>query len=449
MANIDTRNLDATAGAVYFTVGRGTEGGSASYRLSVAGVSRGEWGQVSAVAANSGYSIGTIQVDLGQRGTWPLGSITNRPLNSGETTYVDAIIEQSSSYAKEQGMKFTEDVKQLRTDLLTHGDGAIRPGGKRRSSITFIDTDTRDSINAWASSDEGKRWIHANIDYPQVRNATEVAMSIVDTHGRNISEDRRFEAINILAKTANQYPNGLDKLELVLKNGGDYDALLGKAKSIQETISFYAGPKAARVAEAYENAYNDPDNTSALDRAHARVSKQDYDPSTESADLDVQRALDAVSGRPKPKVALGQEPEQGLPATTVGHALLADSPFHPDHAAFGHIHSWVRGTGQWDEDKSLNVASALYKAQVIDPLVKRVDQVTGALGKMGEENVFAVYAPFGEKGPFFQVHVDGREAAQLPAQQSLTQAEEIRQQFSQQQQVEQQQRLDQQMQRGP
>jgi hypothetical protein len=60
MTNIDTRNLDALAGAVYFTVGRGTEGGSASYRLSVAGVDRSEWGQPGAVAANSGYSIGTI-----------------------------------------------------------------------------------------------------------------------------------------------------------------------------------------------------------------------------------------------------------------------------------------------------------------------------------------------------------------------------------------------------
>jgi hypothetical protein len=57
MTNIDTRNLDALAGAVYFTVGRGTEGGSASYRLSVAGVDRSEWGQASKMAASSRYNI--------------------------------------------------------------------------------------------------------------------------------------------------------------------------------------------------------------------------------------------------------------------------------------------------------------------------------------------------------------------------------------------------------
>jgi peptidoglycan hydrolase-like protein with peptidoglycan-binding domain len=289
--NIDTRNLDALAGAVYFTVGRGTEGGSASYRLSVAGVDKSEWGQVSAVAANSGYSMGTIQVDFGQRGTWPLGAIENRKLNEGEKTYVDAVIEQASAYAKQHGLKFTDDLAQLRTDLLTHGNGE----GKR-SSITYIDTDTRDSINAWASSDEGKKWIHSNIDYPQVRNATQTAMSILDKHGSNVPEDRRFEAINILAKTANQFPSQLEKLEKVLKDGGDYDALLAKTKEIKGTYSFYDGPKAASVAEKYENNYGDPSKKEALDRAHAKVSKRDFDPNTEKTDEDLKQAKAALGG---------------------------------------------------------------------------------------------------------------------------------------------------------
>lgn len=38
MAEINTRDLDSLSGAIYFVVGRGTEGGNASYRLSVAGV---------------------------------------------------------------------------------------------------------------------------------------------------------------------------------------------------------------------------------------------------------------------------------------------------------------------------------------------------------------------------------------------------------------------------
>ena len=62
--NIDTRNLDATAGAVFCCGTRYRRGGS-SYHLSIAGITKGldepEWGTVSAVAANSGYSLGTIR----------------------------------------------------------------------------------------------------------------------------------------------------------------------------------------------------------------------------------------------------------------------------------------------------------------------------------------------------------------------------------------------------
>ena len=69
--------------------------------------------------------------------------------------------------------------------------------------------------------------------------------------------------------------------------------------------------------------------------------------------------------------------------------------------------------------------------------MKRVDHVTGGLGGDGAHNVFAVYAPFGDKGPFFHAHVDGREAAQQPAEQSLQQAETIRQDQVRQQTMEQ------------
>jgi predicted ABC-type ATPase len=124
-------------------------------------------------------------------------------------------------------------------------------------------------------------------------------------------------------------------------------------------------------------------------------------------------------------------------------AVLADNPSHPDHGTFNLIHSWVRGTGQWDEDKSRNIASALYREQASDPLLRRVDKVAGGLGRNGEESVFAVYAPYGDQGPFFHASVDGRQAGQQPAQQNLEQAEQVRQQLSQQQQFEQRQQQDQ------
>ncbi|WP_369914251.1 XVIPCD domain-containing protein [Xanthomonas sp. NCPPB 3005] len=129
--------------------------------------------------------------------------------------------------------------------------------------------------------------------------------------------------------------------------------------------------------------------------------------------------------------------------------MLADNPAHPDHPTYQTIHSWVSGTGNWNEEESRNVTAALYKQQAEDPLVKRVDRVTGALGKDGAENVLAVYAPFGDKLPMFHARVDGREAAQQPAEQSLQQAEVIKQDQVRQQQMEQTQQRTQQQDSGP
>lgn len=288
--HIDTRNLDSVAGAVYFVVGKGTEGGASdSYRLSVAGVRNSDWGDVSAVASNSGYSIGTIQVDLGQQGLRALGAASDRPLKAGEQTYVDAIIGQSAAYAHAHDLKFTDDLDGLRRDLLSHGDGQ----GKH-SSIHFIDANTRDSINKWASSNEGEQWIHQNVDYPQIKSITEDAVAMVDKYGKNIPEDRRFETICILAKTENQIPSKMPGFEKILKDGGDYDDIRQHADKLRAAVKFYDGPKAAVIAETYDARYGSPGQKEILDRAQAKVSGSTYDPSTEKNDADIQAALKAI-----------------------------------------------------------------------------------------------------------------------------------------------------------
>jgi hypothetical protein len=297
---IDTNNPDALGGAVYFVVGRGTEGGASdSYRLSVAGVTSKSWGDVSAVASNSGYSLGAIQVDLGQAGTLPLGTTENRKLKPGEKTYVDAIIDESSAYANAHGLKFTKDTDQLRSQLLSHGNGELTgPKGHQhyRSSIDFIDNDMRNTINAWASSDEGKKWIHHNIDYSQVESVTEKAKDMVDKYGKNIPKEHRFETICILAKTANQYPAALKGYQAVLEKGGNFDDIMAHNKELAETLAHYDGPKAAKIAAEYAKEYADPNKKDALDRANLKVSGKDYDPSKEKDDPDVKVALKAIGG---------------------------------------------------------------------------------------------------------------------------------------------------------
>lgn len=336
MSHINTRDIDVLVGAVYFAVGRGTEGGEASYHLSIAGLTVGtaepRWGQVERIADNSGYSLGAIQVDLGQRGNWPLGAIAHRRIEPDEQSYAAAIVDQASAYARKNHLPFDEDSTQLRADLLSHGNGQ-----RGRSSLTFIDTRTRDSINAWAGSDDGKQWIHRNVDIPQVRNATQTALAMLDEHGSRVSEDHRFEAICLLAKTANQIPSQLPKLEKILRNGGDYEALRAEASRIKGIYAYYDGPKAADLGQRYENGY--ASNRDALDRAHEKVAGPDFRPGNEVADADVQIAL-SLSGvaRPHPGVlsegAAGREVRklevnlQGLGyGNSSGQHLTVDSRF--------------------------------------------------------------------------------------------------------------------------
>lgn len=148
------------------------------------------------------------------------------------------------------------------------------------------------------------------------------------------------------------------------------------------------------------------------------------------------------------KEGVGQ-PDLAPQAVSREQSVLADNPAHPDHSTYQTIHSWVKGTGNWNEEESRNVTGALYKQQAEDPLVKRVDRVTGVLGNDGAQHVLAVYAPFGDKLPMFHARVDGREAAQQPAEQNLQQAEVIKRDQVRQQALEQTQRQTQQQEQGP
>lgn len=297
MPKLDTHNVDVVAGAIYFVVGRGTEGGPASYHLTIAGVTSGTtdpfWGDVKHVQSDSGYSLGAIQVDLGKRGTWALGSAKEAAPKPGERSYVDAIIEESARYAKDHHLKYAQDKVGLRADLLTHGHGQ-----RASSTLKFIETDTRDSINAWASSASGRPWIHKNIDYPQIRQATKSAMDLLDKFGKNVPDEHRLEAIAILAKTENQLPAKMKAFEKVLKDGGDYDDLLTEAKQIKKDYGSYDGLKAGNLAGKYVAAYEDPETAAALDRAQAKVASADFNPSI--ADADIDDALSVIGQGPAP-----------------------------------------------------------------------------------------------------------------------------------------------------
>ncbi|MGN2250827.1 XVIPCD domain-containing protein [Frateuria sp. GZRe14] len=337
MRKLDTHDIDVMAGAIYFVVGRGTEGGPASYRLSIAGIPGGTadagWGKAERVKADSGYSIGAIQVDLGQRGKWPLGSTKETAPKPGETTFVDAIIDESAKFGSGHDLKYTADRLRLRTALLTHGNGL-----DGRDTLKFPDRETFDTINAWASSDVGEQWIHRHIDYPQIKQATQAAMDVLDKFGQNVPETHRFEAIALLAKTENQMPAKMKSFEKILKKGGDYDDLLAEAGKLAERYGYYAGLKAVRLAGAYEVAHQE--DAPAIDRAQAKVSDASFNPSSGETDPDIQLALKAIGqGRPVRVLRQGSHGEEVVSLQTDlarlgitdahGHALKPDGDFGP------------------------------------------------------------------------------------------------------------------------
>lgn len=134
------------------------------------------------------------------------------------------------------------------------------------------------------------------------------------------------------------------------------------------------------------------------------------------------RTLESIRGL----IPLCEVPARAPPPAQ--RAIHADHPAHPDHATYQRIHAWVQGTGHWNEEQARNVSAALYRAQAADPMVQRVDHVVGSRGRDGAENVFAVYAPYGDREPIFHVGVDGRIASQEPAAVALEQAERARMQ---------------------
>lgn len=332
MANIDINDPTQRSGAVYFVVGRGTEGGGSSYRLSVAGVTPSQWGTVSSVADNSGYSIGTIQVDLGQRGTWPLGAIENRSLKAGEASYVDAIIGQASAFARANQLPFPSDaagLSALRSDLLSHGNGQ-----GNNPSIRFISDEHRDTINAWAGSEAGQQWIHRNIDFPQVKAIADDAKDVLDRHGSNIPEDRKFEVLCILAKAENQRPRTYDKLVASLRNGADYDTFMEEVDRQKAAVKYFAGPKAGELSRQYQENFDKPGNAVAMEEAHRQVASSSYQPSSERNIPEVQTAL-AAYRRDVNDPSVLDRGDQGDDVKLLQQALQREGKSLKDDGGFG------------------------------------------------------------------------------------------------------------------
>ena len=335
---LDTHRVnDELVGAIYLVVGQGTEGGSASYRLSIAGITLSNtkdqsWGEQSQVAGDSGYSIGAIQVDLGKRGEWVVGAVENQRPKEGEMAYVDAIISAASAYAQAHKLPFAEDHKKLRADLLSHGHDKFNNGKKTKDGLQFIDTDTRDSINAWAGSEEGKKWIHQNIDLPQARNITKIAIDTLSAYAKkDFKEEERFESLSLIAKSANQRPRDVNReLRGVLQTGGGYAELLQEAHQIKMRIKWADSPKDGEIGKKYEEAFADASVAAKLHAAQKKVSSADYNPATQNTDADVKFAVGLVKNGGVLKLSKDDTIKMQANLIQLGYKGVNDKPLKAD-----------------------------------------------------------------------------------------------------------------------
>lgn len=330
---------DELVGAIYLVVGQGTEGGNASYHLSIAGITDAAtategsaWDKQSKVASDSGYSIGAIQFDLGKRGEWAVGAVQNQRPKEGEVAYVDAIISAASAYAQTHHLPFTEDHKKLRADLLSHGREKFKDGKKINEGLQFIDTATRDSINAWAGSEEGKKWIHQNIDLPQARNITQIALDTLNGHAKkDFKEEERFESLSLIAKTANQRPADVkNELHDVLHAGGGYAELLKKAQELRLRIDYFDAPKAGEIGRKYEEAFADASVATKLHAAQQKVSSADYSPATQNTDANVKFAVDLVKNGGVLKLSKEETIKMQENLIALGYKGVKDKPLKAD-----------------------------------------------------------------------------------------------------------------------
>lgn len=329
MRQINLEDPAQRNGAVYFVVGRGTEGGNAAFRFSVAA---SKWGDPSTVIDNSGYALGTIQIDLGQRGTWPLGSVKERALNPGETTYVDAIIDRVSVYATTNQLPFPRDAAgraALRGDLLSHGNGL-----EGRTTIRFLSNEHRNTFNAWAGSESGKQWIHQNIDFPQIQALADTSKQVLDRYGTHIGEDRKFEVMCILAKSANQHPSSYNKLVESLKNGADYDDFMEVVAARSKKYGNYHADKAGVLARQYQDNFQKPGNALAMEDAHRRVASSSYLPSEERNIPSIQTALAAYRREVNDPSVLDRG-DKGEDVKALQRALMREGRALKDDGGFG------------------------------------------------------------------------------------------------------------------
>ncbi|MDQ7759853.1 hypothetical protein RAB70_01225 [Xanthomonas sontii] len=188
MSRLTDQELRAT---LYFAVGVTSEGGYDAYRLEVAGdnprTPRLE------PAGNSGYTIGTIQVDLGQhyQPGDPNGENVPRDLVNAYQGW--AAINQPQRVLSE------DQVAQTIADLGRQGRAIKRELGRP------LDAEVKSRLDGFLSSDEGISWVHEQ-DVTQINKIMSRAIAPLERSElyQNASLDDQVKLAAMVGKAFNQ-----------------------------------------------------------------------------------------------------------------------------------------------------------------------------------------------------------------------------------------------------
>ncbi len=182
---------DQLRATIYFAVGVTSESRDKAYRLSIAGTDT--HAEKLYPADNSGYTIGTLQTDLGQH--------YQPHVRGGENVPKD-LVDAYQGWAKENHKDWALDHKQEAqtiSDLGRNGD-AIRADARRP-----IDATVQHHLDSYLASQDGITWVH-NRDVAQVNKLMDNAVKPIQGSDvfKHATPDDQVRLVAITAKAYNQ-----------------------------------------------------------------------------------------------------------------------------------------------------------------------------------------------------------------------------------------------------
>ncbi len=176
---------------IYFAVGVTSESGNKAYMLAVAG-DRAATARLEP-ADNSGYSIGTIQTDLGQHYQ------PNNPRDENVPRDLVNAYQQWAARDRPTGVLSEDEVAQTISDLGRTGRQINAQNGRA------LDATVKSNIDAFLASDDGISWVHER-DVAQVNKLMRDAIPVLQQSQvyQRSSLDEQVRLAVVVSKAFNQ-----------------------------------------------------------------------------------------------------------------------------------------------------------------------------------------------------------------------------------------------------